>query len=490
MQSTASSAGYATGNMVVGVVPALLLLSISPAQPHGVPLEWWKLALWIPTLAALGVVLAIPLRGPLLEKEKLPFPSAIAAAALLEGLYERGREATAKAWALVAGFAVSSVWMVGRHVASAPAVVRCFDWLSAGQWQSRALVAGDRGLVLDLGLALVGAGAFVGLRVASWMVVGGIATAFVLGPLGLDAPFPAGPSGFVIESPELAWRDLGVWAGSALLVVHGLVGLLARWRSGLLALRAWGGGGAEDPHDLRSRALPRSWFWSGFVLTGGGAILLGRLLFAIPAWLGVVAVLLSVLFAGIAARVTGETDVTPGAPLGKLTQLIVGTAAPAQPSTSLMAAAMTHASAIACADLLSDWQTGRLLGADPRRQWIAQSIGIFAGTAGSVIAYSLLVPDASALVGARPAFAAPGAHQFKAIAEVLRGGLSHLPLLAQHVAVIGAIVGAVLALFEAFVPRERRALLPSATGFGLGLLLPVAVSLSLWMGAAIAALFV
>src|SRR4051812_20544446 len=40
MQSTASSAAYATGNMVVGVFPATLLLSVSPAAPGGIQPHW------------------------------------------------------------------------------------------------------------------------------------------------------------------------------------------------------------------------------------------------------------------------------------------------------------------------------------------------------------------------------------------------------------------------------------------------------------------
>src|SRR5262245_28568380 len=43
MQSTASSAASATGNMVVGVIPAMLLLSVSPAHPRGVQLHWTSL---------------------------------------------------------------------------------------------------------------------------------------------------------------------------------------------------------------------------------------------------------------------------------------------------------------------------------------------------------------------------------------------------------------------------------------------------------------
>src|SRR5215470_6809633 len=87
MQSTASSAAYATGNMVVGVFPAMLLLSVSPAAPAGVQPHWAALAAWIACVAALGVTLAIPLKRQLINRERLPFPSGMAAAITLDGLH-------------------------------------------------------------------------------------------------------------------------------------------------------------------------------------------------------------------------------------------------------------------------------------------------------------------------------------------------------------------------------------------------------------------
>ena len=62
--------------------------------------------------------------------------------------------------------------------------------------------------------------------------------------------------------------------------------------------------------------------------------------------------------------------------MGKLTQLGFGILRPQHPATNLMTAAMTHASSVACADLLGDLKSGYLLGADPRRQFVAQAIGI------------------------------------------------------------------------------------------------------------------
>lgn len=95
--STASSAGYATGFLTITALPAMLLLTVTKETPGGTNLHWPAVALWIFFLAALGVVLAIPMKRTMINREKLKFPSGTAAAVTLQGLYSRGEEARALA---------------------------------------------------------------------------------------------------------------------------------------------------------------------------------------------------------------------------------------------------------------------------------------------------------------------------------------------------------------------------------------------------------
>src|SRR5438094_815548 len=62
---------------------------------------------WTFFLAALGVVLAIPMKRNLINQEKLKFPSGTAAAVLLQSLYTEGSEALIKARALLVAGLVS-----------------------------------------------------------------------------------------------------------------------------------------------------------------------------------------------------------------------------------------------------------------------------------------------------------------------------------------------------------------------------------------------
>lgn len=493
MQSTASSAAYATGNMVVGVFPAMLLLSVSPAAPRGVQPHWAALAAWIACVAALGVTLAIPLKRQLINRERLPFPSGTAAAITLDGLHRTaggGRSRTRTLLAAIAAGAALPVLRDIRGLAVIGGSSKLFDWLPRISAGGASYAASDAGLVLDHSLLLIGAGVFVGLRTTIWMLAGGVITGFVLGPIGLASIWTDALGRSVAATSRLgtAWAELGIWLGAPLLIAYAVVALAGNWRAFVrtFAARRMPTPGADAGDGIE---IPLSWFWCGFALCGGAAVVLGRALFDIPAALGCLAVATSLVFGMVAARITGETDINPGGAMGKLTQLGFGILRPQHPSTNLMTAAMTHASSVAAADLLNDLKSGYLLGADPRRQFVAQAAGIAAGTTASVLAYFLLIPDASALTGggAAPQFAAPAAHLFRAIAELLQFGLANLHPMHRALVVTGAIAGLVIASLERLVPRGAVRWLPSAAGLGLGLLLPLSTSLAMLIGAAIAA---
>jgi uncharacterized oligopeptide transporter (OPT) family protein len=492
MQSTASSAAYATGNMVVGVFPAMLLLSVSPATPAGVQPHWAALAAWIACVAALGVTLAIPLKRQLINVERLPFPSGTAAAITLDGLHRGGAAVRSRTRTLFAAIAAGAVLPVLRDIRGLAVIgqsSKLFDWLPRISAAGSRYPASDAGLVLDHSLLLVGAGVFVGLRTTTWMMVGGVITSFVLGPIGLEATWTdaLGHSVAAISRLDRAWFELGIWLGAPLLICYALVALAGNWRAFVRTFARRTRVARADPAlDIE---IPLSWFWCGFALCGTTTIVLGRALFDIPVMLGCLAVAASLVFSMVAARITGETDINPGGAMGKLTQLGFGILRPQHPSINLMTAAMTHASSVASADLLNDLKSGYLLGADPRRQLIAQAAGIAAGTAASVLAYFLLIPDAFALTGngSSPQFAAPAAHLFRAIAELLQYGLANLHPLHRTLVMTGAIAGLVIASLERLAPRRVARWLPSAAGLGLGLLLPLSTSLAMLIGAAIAA---
>jgi uncharacterized oligopeptide transporter (OPT) family protein len=144
---------------------------------------------------------------------------------------------------------------------------------------------------------------------------------------------------------------------------------------------------------------------------------------------------------------------------------------------NVMAAGLAANTASSSAELLSDLKTGYLLGANPRRQFLAQFAGVFFGTLVCVPAWYLMVPNAAAL----EKYPMPAARIWVAVARALTGGLSSLPPSVLIAVLIGAALGVLLPLLERAFPRARP-YLPSATGLGLGWVVPFSVTLSFAIG--------
>ena len=134
-------------------------------------------------------------------------------------------------------------------------------------------------------------------------------------------------------------------------------------------------------------------------------------------------VLLTFFLALVACRVTGETDTTPIGAMGKVTQLIFGGPQPGQHEHQPDERQHHGRRRPSSADLLTDLKSGYLLGANPRKQFLAQFAGIFVGTVVTVLCFQIMVPDATVL-GTKQ-FPAPAAQTWKAVAMVLSKGWSH-----------------------------------------------------------------
>lgn len=532
MQSTASAAGYSTGSTLVSAVPAMIMLSVNDAHPGGVQKPWYILAPWVFSLACLGVMLAIPMKRSLINRERLRFPQGTAAAATLQGLYSQGAEALAKARVLGATALFSAIVKVltdlkvrtvidpktlkAGRAALLPGESNIFDWIrdvlpESLRTKMKVFTAhgahaptakwnlSDWTMGIDHGFVLVAAGMIVGIRTTTWMVIGGLFLAFYLGPVGLEAEWINANGKLVtaVTVPAKAWRELGLWVAGPMMVTYGLTAFAGQWRT---IARSIGGlkkvkvVEAKNPEDERADAImreieiPTTWFLGGAAAAGSLIVLLGWRFMEIPPLYGALAVLLAFVLGLVACRATGETDITPSGALGKLMQLLYGKLIPQSSTANLMTASITAGSGLAAADLLNDLKSGYLLGANPRRQFLAQASGILTGTVASTLGFFLLVPDASVLLGVdgkKPAFPAPGAQQWKAAAELFQVGIQNFHPLARRMIFIGLALGVVLAIAEMALPKYKK-WIPSATGLGLGLMLPFPSPLAMFLGAVFA----
>jgi uncharacterized oligopeptide transporter (OPT) family protein len=200
---------------------------------------------------------------------------------------------------------------------------------------------------------------------------------------------------------------------------------------------------------------------------------------------------MSFVLALVACRATGETDTTPIGAMGKVMQLLFALISPpsavgvqASITHNLMSAGIGANSASSAADLLTDLKSGYLLGANPRRQFIAQFAGVFFGTLAIVPAWYLMIPDQAAL----EKYPLPATQTWVAVARVLSGGLESLPMSAKIAILIGALVGVLIPVLEKLFPRARP-WLPSAMGLGLGWVVFFSNALAFTIGAVIVAIW-
>ncbi|MFM7034565.1 MAG: OPT/YSL family transporter [Planctomycetia bacterium] len=261
-----------------------------------------------------------------------------------------------------------------------------------------------------------------------------------------------------------------------------------KWRT---VLRAFGGLGAimggrpADDDPLAPIEVPASWFLAGTLAAGTACVILGHWLFGITWWMGILAVLVTFLLSIVAARATGETDITPIGAMGKITQLVYGVVAPSNITTNLMTASITSGAASHAADLLTDLKSGYLLGGNPRKQTISQLFGVIAGTIVSVPAYLFVVQRNLAQLGSE-SLPAPSAKVWAGVAELLAKGIGALPAGALAAIAIGAAIGIALTLLEEFGPTSWKPWLPSTTGLGIAGVIPAFNSFAMFAGALIA----
>lgn len=476
MQSTASAAGYSTGATIGTAFGAYLLIT-------GNHVSWQILLPWTLVTALLGVFLAVPMKRQMINEEKLAFPSGIAAAETLKSLYGQSKEAILQArYLIIALFTGMFVGLVkgeyewqkvfNIHYPKMPDLIPFYTKISGVDLSKMP------GYGFEPSALLIGAGMIVGMRVCATMMVGSLLLYFGFGPWVVNI--------HEIPSPDKLIKGWALWGGTGLMVTSGLTAFALQWKT---IARSFGsvkpGSAASDTSEeerIANIEVPLKWLIIGAIPLTIAMVILEYIAFSINPVLGLISVVVSAFLALVACRSTGETDITPIGPMGKLTQLTYAFLAPSNITTNLMAASVTSNIASSSADLLTDLKSGYLLGANARRQFIAQFFGVFFGTIAVVPAWFLMIPTREALDKYNP----PSSNMWKAVAEALSKGITYIPETARYALLIGGILGIVMALIDHFAPKKWKPYMPSAMGLGLAWIMPFANAFSFFVGATIA----
>ncbi len=419
MQSTASAAGYSTGSTIATMFGAMLLLENGDSaiiktlnvQPI------WLVAAFTFLTGAMGVFLAIPMKRQMINHEQLPFPSGIAAAETLKSLYSASKEAVYKAYSLVIGLFCGAIIGVlntdGDTAEKIGPLGQMFAWFKKhlvniqlqGQYPEQGFFSFQGKQLIDSGfqpsVLLIGAGMITGLRVSLSMLAGSLLLYAFVAPklLAMDAAH-AGDAGYVASIELVAGGTIfhvyrwALWAGTGLMVFASLTSLMMQWRT---IARAFTKAKADAGHPTPDAAMqaievPGWWMLAGMLPITIAMIVLQVVAFQISWYAGLIAVALAFVLSLVACRATGETDTTPIGAMGKVMQLTFALLHPKQIVPNLAAAGIAANSASSSADLLTDLKSGYLLGANPRKQFIAQFAGLFFGTIAIVPIWYLMVP--------------------------------------------------------------------------------------------------
>ncbi|WP_030141632.1 OPT family oligopeptide transporter [Pseudomonas fluorescens] len=452
-QTVASAAASIISGGLVAPIPAYTLLT-------GQQLDALPMVAWVFSVSFLGIWIAWYLRPSLLNDKALRFPEGMATLETLLHIYNHGHEAATRLKVLLGATLLSGLakwvdtffWTIPR-------------WSPSAQLERLTFTA-------DPSLLLVGFGGIIGIRVGLTLLLGALLAWGGLAPWLLEnglVQLPPGSSG-----PQFAvlveWL---LWPGVSLMVCSTLASL---------AIRLWTLHASTRDSGGATWAIPKAGPAIGFLLAIVLVVSLQAVLFGINPWMALLTIPLAICLAAVAARVVGATGIPPIGAIGQLSQLSFGIVAPGQVPINLMSANTAGGSAGQCTDLMNDFKVGRAIGATPRKQLLAQTLGIFIGSIVGVLAYLALIPDPQTMLLTEE-WPAPAVATWKAVAQTLTHGLDSLSASIRWAIFIGGFAGLLLGILDSLLPAHRARYLPSTAALGLAFVLPASVSLMMALGA-------
>jgi putative OPT family oligopeptide transporter len=500
VQTIASAAG--TLSAIIFVLPGLIMIGWWTGFPY-----WLSVAI-IAIGGILGVMYSVPLRRALVTGSDLPYPEGVAAAEVLKvGAGVGGAEENRRGLlAIVASSFVSA----GYFLLSKMKLV--------AETASHAFRAGPSATAVsgNFSMALIGVGHLVGMAVGIAMIVGLLISWVGIVPYWSTDPALVSASGGDLETlVGTTFRE------KARIIGAGVIGIAAIWtllkilgpivrgiREAMAANRARGAGQALDiterdlPISIVAGTIVASMIPIGFLLYGFAAS--GPI--AADPTVTVILSLMYILGAGvIIASVTGYmagligASNSPVSGVGILSVLGISlilaalygsvdeSATRALVAFSLFVTAIIFGIATISNDNLQDLKTGQLVGATPWKQQVALVLGVVFG--------SLVIPPildllntAFGFVGApgagKDALAAPQAALISTIAQGVLGRNLDWGLIGT-----GVLIGAVVILIDELLRRNTAKYSLPALAVGLGIYLPMELTLLVPIGAFIGWLY-
>ncbi len=377
---TMASAGESLAAGVIFTIPALLVMGI-----------WSEIQLLdtfiVATLGGLlGTMFTISLRRIFIVEEALPYPEGVACREVLVAGEEGGSGLRTILYALGIG-AIYGWFVKGFRVAE--------EKVEHGVGFGNLRLYGGS----ELSLALMSVGTIVGLRIASFILLGGFIGFVVMVPvIGLAYGYPAlGSEASIVEQFGYVWKEQVRYAGVGAMVVGGIWTLFSMRGTIFTGLRKALSPSSEDEpsgrleEDIPGRVvlitciiivictfLFESWRTGSVILGLVGAMFLALMSFFFSAVAGYIAGVVG----SSNSPVSGMTIATllfTSALVWVVGGLFLNLSQQELMFATLLIASVVAVSAAIAGDVMQDLKTGHLVGATPRRQQIAEIIGVVVG---------------------------------------------------------------------------------------------------------------
>ncbi|WP_049915869.1 OPT family oligopeptide transporter [Natrialba taiwanensis] len=413
----------------------------------------------------LGVLFMIPMRRYLIvdKHEELPYPEGTACADVLEA----GNEGDDGVKLISFGFIVSFIYM---WLANGMAAFRTTLQTAFSAGQTRGFAIGG-----DFTPALVGVGYIIGPKIAGYVFGGGLIAWMMLIPLLITGGFvpESAADAALIAQADAVWDEYIRYVGAGAMIVGGFYAIVSMRGTIVDALGTafeelrGSAATATESQKRTQRDLPMK-------LVVGGAVLIALALVAVPQVQvgilgGFIAVIAAFLFVAVSAYLVGVvgSSSNPVSGMAVATILIAALALKStgvnDPVVVLMTASVVAIAAAVAGDTSQDLKTGYLLGATPRKQQIAQVIGI---ALSALFAGWILYFFNEAYGIGSDTIPAPQAGMMALISEGVLTGTAQWGMI-----LIGAVFACVLILMD--VP-----VLP----FAVGIYLPITLATPIFLG--------
>jgi uncharacterized oligopeptide transporter (OPT) family protein len=500
---TAGTSAAQTAFMCV-IAAAVEMAATNPAMnsekmDHVTKLEPWPMFWWLCCAGGIGVLFMVLFRRHFIDDPKMIFADGVAAAETIVVLDSKGPEAGSKLrmlglTALASG--VLDYLREGLDLIGNWYPVRSFgSYLVGIEWSFLTLGSGLL-IGLNVGLSLLAA-TVVYQATGPVMVQEGIARDIALSNFTPETREQARP---LIDKKwdELTDDDKAfitshggrtavaymkenyypvlllwfMWPATALMITSAITAVLLKWRSIVESFRHLRAGSAEgNREDVSLRSV-----LVGSVLLTVGLAVVQRENFGMSYLQTALAVICSLPLIIVGVRVLGETNNGPISVMMNGLQAVFAVFFPGHTGHNLIAAGMSGSCNAQGMGTIQDYKTGKIIGSTPRILTWVQLAAVPIGAAAVAIMYPLLT-NRYQLGGAK--LPAPTGIKIAGMAILISQGIEAFPHGALLWTAIAGVVGILIPMVQHF---RRIEWLPSAAGFGFGLILPGTLNIPMAIG--------